>query len=347
MPTVVKTLKDVATAAGVSSATVSLVLNGRAKGRVSKGIVIKVEAAAHELNYSPNLVARSLRTQESKTLGIISDAVATTPFAGQMLAGAQDVAWEHGWLLLVVNSNGDAEVESSAAQTLIKRNTDGFIYAAMYHQEITLPKALEHQKVFLLDCVDRNHKAPSVVPDEYNGALGAINHLIKFGHTRIAHVTTSEPVIAAARRLDAFRDGLKNAGIPEKTEYVVRSKKSDTEDGYLGTKQLLQLEEIPTAIFCYTDRMALGAYEAIQEAGLSVPDDISVVGFDDQPYLADALRPALTTVKLPHYEMGAWAARHLLENISDTDQNSEDQAIEEKLMNCPLVERDSVAPPRN
>jgi LacI family transcriptional regulator len=342
-----KTLKDVAHAAGVSSATASLVLNGRADGRVSRDIATKVEEVAFEMNYSPNLVARSLRTQQSKTLAIISDTVGTTHFAVQMLQGAQNMAWEHGWLLLVVNSGGDSQIEATAAQTLIQRNTDGFIYAAMYHQEVQIPKQLTNQKVVFLDCVDKNRNSDSVVPDEYNGALSAVQHLISFGHKRIAHITTSETVIAATRRHQAYKDALVAAGLPELPEYVAKSDKSDSKDGYLATKKLLTLKEIPTAIFCYTDRMALGAYGAIQEAGLSVPRDISIVGFDDQPDLAVALHPSLTTVKLPHYEMGAWAVAKILKKITNENEYSDSKGIEEKLMNCPLIERESVAPPRN
>ncbi len=122
-----KTLKDVAQVAGVSSATASLVLNGRADGRVSADLADRVEKAAEKLNYRPNLVARSLRTQVSKTLGLISNDVATSPFAGAMLAGAKEIAWKQGWLLFLVNTNEDKEMEAAATHSLIQRNVDGFI----------------------------------------------------------------------------------------------------------------------------------------------------------------------------------------------------------------------------
>lgn len=339
-----KTLKDVAEAAGVSSATASLVLNGHANGRVSADLAERVEKAAEKLNYRPNLVARSLRTQESKTIGIISNDVATTPFAGAMLSGAQEVAWRNGWLLLLVNTNGDSEMEKAATRSLIQRNVDGFIYAAMFHQEIQTPDYLNGQPVVLLDCFDSENKFDSVVPDEYNGATKAVEYLIEQGHTKIAHISTKAKTIAARERFKAYRDVLKEKNITFIEDYVVRDESANASDGYNATKKLLQLKNRPTAIFAYTDRMAMGAYEAINEAGLSVPDDISVVGYDNQPFLADALMPPLTTVQLPHFEMGAWAATRLLQAIDP--ENSETLKQEGQVIACPLVIRDSVAPPK-
>jgi LacI family transcriptional regulator len=339
-----KRLKDVAEAAGVSSATASLVLNGRADGRVSSDLADRVEKAAEKLNYRPNLVARSLRTQESKSFVIISNDVATSPFAGAMLAGAQEVAWRNGWLLLLVNSNGDEEIEKAATRSLIQRNIDGFIYAAMFHQEIETPEYLLGQDVILLDCFDTGNVFDSVVPDEYNGAREAVEYLITCGHKKIAHVTTSEKTIAKQERFKAYKDVLEKSGIQFRDDFVATVDGSNSFEGYLGTKKLLELKDRPTAIFTYTDRMALGAYNAIHEAGLRIPQDISVVGFDNQPYLVDALMPPLTTVQLPHFEMGAWAVSRLLETIDP--ENSESLKRVGQVLACPLVIRDSVAPPR-
>lgn len=339
-----KTLKDVAQVAGVSSATASLVLNGRADGRVSSELASRVEAAAEQLNYRPNLVARSLRTQVSKTLGLISNDVATSPFAGAMLAGAKEVAWEQGWLLFLVNTNDDKEMEVAATNSLIQRNVDGLIYAAMYHQEIEAPAYFKGQKFVLLDCIDSKREYDSVVPQEYEGAVGAMEHLIQQGHSKIAHLTTIEKTIAGAERLRAYKDVLIKNNIEVHPEYIVQANGSNSIDGYHAMKSLLEQKNPPTAIFCYTDRIAMGAYEAIAEAGLSIPKDISVVGFDNQLNIADALRPGLTTVQLPHYEMGAWAVNRLLATIDP--ENSESLEPQHVRIACPLVVRSSVAPPR-
>lgn len=339
-----KTLKDVAEEAGVSSATVSLVLNGLADGRVSADLVGRVEKAAALLNYRPNLVARSLRTQVSKTLGLISNDVATSPFAGAMLAGAKEVAWEKGWLLFLVNTNDDKAMEEAATRSLIQRHADGFIYAAMFHQEINTPDFFKGQKVVLLDCVDSSNRYDSVVPEEYEGAVGAVEYIVSQGHTKIAHITTNEGTIAGRERLRAFKDVLKKSKIEINPDFIVEALGSNSINGYEATKKLLAQKDRPTAIFCYTDRIAMGAYEAIAEAGLSIPQDISVVGFDNQLNIADALRPALTTVQLPHYEMGAWAATRLLEAIDP--ENSEPLQPAHVRIACPLVVRNSVAPPK-
>lgn len=339
-----KTLKDVAEAAGVSSATASLVLNGRADGRVSADLADRVEQAAEKLNYRPNLIARSLRTQESKTIGVISNDVATTPFAGAMLSGAQEVAWRNGWLLLLVNTNGDATMEKAATRSLIQRNVDGFIYAAMFHQEIETPEYLSGHQVVLLDCTDTQKRFDSVVPNETQGAKDAVQYLVDNGHTKIAHLTTVENTIAGISRLNAYKEVLRNNSLPFNPDYVIKALSANSIDGYESTKKLLSLKDRPTAIFCYTDRMAMGAYEAIAEEGLSIPEDISIVGFDNQLNVADALRPPLTTVQLPHFEMGAWAATRLLQAIDP--ENSEPLNQKGQVISCPLVIRDSVAPPR-
>jgi LacI family transcriptional regulator len=278
------------------------------------------------------------------TIGIISNDVATTPFAGAMLAGAQEVAWRNGWLLLLVNSNGDPEMEKSAVRSLIQRNVDGFIYAAWFHQEIQTPAYLNGKKIILLDCIDTSNKYESVVPNEYQGATDAVQYLVDQGHTRIAHISTTENTIASRERLKAFKDVMKSNGLDYNSEFIVKVKSPNASDGYIGAKKLLELVERPTAIFCYTDRLAMGAYEAIAETGLSIPKDISVVGFDNQVNVADALRPTLTTVQLPHFEMGAWAATRLLEAIDP--ENSEPLTQHGQVITCPLVIRDSVAPPK-
>ena len=336
------TLKNVAEAAGVSPATASIVLNGRAEGRVSAAVADRVLATAKELNYRPNLTARSLRTQESKTIGLISDQIATTPFAGQMLAGAQDVAWRNGWLLLLVNTDDDKKFEDSATKALIQRNVDGFIYASMYHREVTIPKAISDQQVVLLDCFEKFGNHDSVIPAEYKGARAAIEYLVSQGHRKIAHITDGGNLYASPERMRAFKDVLTENKIEVKDEFVLKVKGSDTQEGYAACKQLLTLKTRPTAIFAYNDRMAFGAYEAIQEAGLIVGKDISVVGFDNQPHFADSLKPGLTTVQLPHYAMGAWAAQRLLDQL----QNSESTTSIRHQIDCALVVRESVGPAR-
>lgn len=338
------TLRDVALAAGVSTATVSLVLNGRGRGRVSPEVATKVIEKSEELKYQPNLLGRSLRTQASKLIGLVSDKIATTPFAGQLIAGAQSIFFENHWLLFMANTEGDKEEESEAIRGLMQHNVSGFIYASMFHQEVSLPKELNSSRVVLLDCFDSKQKFDCVIPDESQGARLAVEYLISKGHRRIAHITHATNQYAAKLRKEAYLQVLKENHLKSRDEYVVYSPDSHAEDGYSSTKKLLQSKELPTAIFAFTDRMAMGAYQAIQEFGLKPGSDISLVGFDNQPDIASALLPGLTTIQLPHFEMGVTAARLLIGQFGkDGQRDGSSNTSRTHLVKCNLVERDSVA----
>ncbi|RVX40109.1 LacI family transcriptional regulator [Nonomuraea polychroma] len=330
------TLKDVATRAGVSVSTVSLVMNGRDAGRVKPAIGERVRRAAAELGYAPNLLARSLRTRQTNSIGLLSDMVASTPFAGRMLKGAQEAAWEQGCLLLLIDTGGHAEMEQSAVQALVQRNVDALIYASMYHREIELPEIPEGLPLIVLDGRPVEGDFDWVVPDERGGARAAVEHLMAAGHTRIGFCTVDEDIPAAHQRLEGFRDTL---GEHFEPSLVMRGAAGDVHTGQWTARELLSRPDRPTALFCYNDRVAMGAYRAARHLGLAVPDEVSIVGFDDQEYIADALEPGLTTVALPHYEMGAWAASRLLTRAEGDER-------EHKLMPCPLVVRDSVTVPR-
>ena len=334
----VKTLHDVAAEAGVSTATVSLVLNGLAQGRVSESVASHVLSVASDLNYRPNLTAQTLRTKKSRTIALISDEIATTPFAGQMLAGAQDTAWKAGWLLLFVNTDYNQELESSALATFVQRGVEGVIYAAMFHRRVELPEGLRNKKVVMLDCFDSKGELDSVVPDEFQGASDAVNFLLDQGHTDIAHITIKDDTVAKNERLKAYRDALLRRNLPVLESRIIEVEDSKAEFGLKGMNEVFKLPDRPTAVFCFNDRLAMGAYGAIQRLGLHVGQEISLVGFDDQPFLADALEPSLTTVKLPHYDMGVVAAQQLLRKYQD----SEREVTGMQKINCPLVIRNSV-----
>jgi LacI family transcriptional regulator len=343
----VATLKDVAERAGVSVSTVSLVLNGRDAGRVKPAIGERVRRAADELGYAPNLLARSLRTRQTKTIGLLSDMVATTPFAGRMLKGAQETAWQAGYVLLLIDTGGVAELARSAVRALVQRDVDALVYACMYHREVETPAIPAELPLVVLDGRPSVPTADWVVPDERGGTRAAVEHLLAAGHRRIGFCTTAEDVPAARERMEAFAATL-GAGFD--ASLVARSESGDVHGGARAASALLARPDRPTALFCFNDRMAMGAYRAARVAGLSVPGDLSVVGFDDQEHVADALDPGLTTVALPHYEMGAWAARRAIARAasaasasSGAPELAEIAGGEHALMPCPLVVRGSVA----
>ncbi|MGP3963928.1 LacI family DNA-binding transcriptional regulator [Nonomuraea sp. 3N208] len=333
-------IKDVAARAGVGVSTVSVVLNNVEGARVGPETRERILSAARDLGYTSNPIARSLRTRRTQTIGFVGDDIATTPFAGRMIQGAQDAAWQAGYLLFLVNTGGEHALERHAVRALLDRRVDGVIYATMYHRHVEIPELLGDVSTVVLDACPTDGSMPYIVPDERGGAAAAVGELLRAGHRRIGFATEALEVPAASGRLAGYHETLAAAGIPADPE-LVAAEHGTTTGGYRAAGRLLDLDERPTAIFCYNDRMAMGCYRAAAERGLRIPHDLSVVGYDDQDLIAPELSPALTTVALPHYEMGLWAFHRLLGLIQD-DPEQRDQGY---LMPCPLVRRDSVGPP--
>lgn len=340
-------IRDVAKAAGVSVTTVSHVLNDSPHARISEPTKQLVRKVASQLGYGPNRMAQGLRTQRSRMIGLISEEVATTPHAGRIILGAQAAARRAGFTLVVINADHDASEESKRLDVaaLIDSQVDGILYATMYHREVSLPPGLHSMPAVLIDASDRAGLVPSAVPDEYEGARSAVRALVSAGHRRIGFTNNTDDVPATRGRLAGYRAVLEEAGIgfdPSLVETAV----SEVRGGYEAAIRLLTRTDRPTGLFCYNDRMSMGAYRAAAEQGLSIPGDLSVVGFDNQEIIADSLYPGLTTVALPHYEMGVWAV-DVLVGILNGHQELQLLSDRPTLMACPLVERQSVAPPRS
>ncbi len=334
------TLRDVAELSGFSITTVSHVLNDVPGKRIPAATRDRVRMAADQLAYRPNLLAQGLRTQRSNTIGFVSDQIGTSPHAGLTIVGAQDAAAEHGSLLLLMNSGSDKDLELREIRALLDRRVDGIIYAVEYHRVVETPPVLHEAHTVLLDARTSDGSVPSVVPDEVDGALTAVRELAAHGHRRIGFVTNSEDIPATRGRLEGFRRGLKEAHLKFERA-LVATDLSEAAGGYRAASTLLDLSTPPTALFVFNDRMAMGAYQAAADRGLNIPADLSVIGFDNQEIIAAGLRPGLTTVALPHYEMGRWAVNALMRLI---DSNGTD-TTEPTALPCPLVRRASVAPP--
>jgi DNA-binding LacI/PurR family transcriptional regulator len=336
------TIRDVARLARVSPATVSLVLNDVPGARIPETTAARVRAAAAELGYAPNSLARGLRRRRTDTLALVSDEIATTPYAVRMVEAVQDVARRNGFLVFLVNTGNDIEVEKEAVQALQRQQVDGFIYACMHHRIVQLPDDIGTD-VVLLDARTKPRRFPAVVPDERGGARAAVVELLEYGHRRIGFVNDRHAPVAAGLRLAGYREALKSYGIRFDHSLVY-----DADRGFEGgAAAALELYDRTayTGLFCFNDRMAVGACRALRERGLLVPRDVSVVGFDDQEFVADYAEPPLTTVALPHYAMGEWAAKTLVARV-----NGAAGADRTHLMPCMLVRRESVdlpPPPRN
>jgi LacI family transcriptional regulator len=327
---------DVARLAGVSQTTVSFIVNNRPDANIPEETRERVLAAVQELGWRPNSLARALSQRRSQTIGLISDEIATTSFAGKIIQGAQDVAWASDTLLLVLNTGGDKRLEQRAIEAMIERRVEGLIYATLYHHAVEQPIVDPDLPLVLLDCFAPGSSLPSVVPDEAQGARLAVEALIRSGHRRIGFLNNSDPVPATAGRLEGYRAALAAAGIAFDPD-LLQIARADAVNGYRCASELLRLQEPPTAIFCFRDIMAMGAYDAIKAHGLRIPDDIAVVGFDNLEVVAEHLSPPLTTVELPHYAMGEWAVRRLLQpDLPETDPSAP------YLMPCRLVERASI-----
>ncbi|MBT2512839.1 LacI family DNA-binding transcriptional regulator [Arthrobacter sp. ISL-30] len=332
-------IRDVAKAAGVSVTTVSHALSETHQARVNALTVAHVKAIADDLGYAPNRLASGLRNQRSQILGLVSDEITTTPFAGAMLQGAQDAASERGHLLMVVNSGLDNELERQEIRALQQHQVDGIIYARMYHHMVSVPEELRGVPTVLLDAISEDPKLSSVVPDEFGAGESAVEVLIAAGHRRIGMINNEDDIPAAHGRLRGFREALARHGLPFQPDHYLTAH-PNTAGGRETALKLLSLPDRPTALFCFSDQMAMGAYQAANHLGLKVPDDISIVGVDNLELIAGALWPGLSTMALPHYEMGRWAVLKLLEEI----ENPDEPRVHEEIA-CPLVERDSVAPP--
>ncbi|MFC7848559.1 LacI family DNA-binding transcriptional regulator [Arthrobacter sp. NPDC057388] len=342
-------IKDVAVAAGVSVTTVSHVLNEVSYARVRPETRDKVRAIAEQLGYGPNRLAQALRTQRTGMLGLVSEDIATTPHAGRIILGADEAAKARGYNLMIINTSGSASLESRQAdvEALLERRVDGILYATMYHRNVELPANLGSVPSVLVDSVATGGNITAVIPDEEGGARAAVGALLEVGHTRVGFLNNTDDVPATRQRLRAFRATLTDAGL-DGDAAPVEAAASEVQGGYEAARRILSRKDradMPTALFCYNDRMAMGAYRAAAELGLTIPDDLSVVGFDDQELIAANLHPGLTTVALPHYEMGAWATEHLIDAVEGKTDLSL-MAIHPTILGCPLVARDSIAAPR-
>ncbi len=328
------TMTDVAKLAGVSQTTVSFVVNNIPDKGIPEDTRQRILDAVKELGYRPNAFAKNLRSQHSHIIGLLTDEILISPHAGKIIQGAQNAAKAAGKIILLSNTEGDPELENAELETMLEHQVDGLIYATMFHRVLNPPEALSEIPAVLLDCYDAGRTLPSVVPDEVHGGLTATAHLLEKGHRRIGFINNVTDVPSVRGRLDGYRQALQTHDIPFR-ETLVRSGNSTAENGYHSTKQLMQSEFRPTALFCYNDQIAMGAYDALRELGLSIPDDVAVMGFDNQELIAPYLRPPLSTMQLPHYEMGQWAIEHLLQLIGPKGNNEPVQHT----LKCRYIER--------
>lgn len=321
-------LEDIARESGFSIATVSRVLTNSTYP-VRAAVREKILETALALGYQPNLVARSLRTDQTNSVGILVDDL-LSPFTPPVVRGIQDRLKENNFIGLIVNSDWDVEQEQAGIVSLLSRPVDGIIFVEYSHLTGSEALANANKPVVFVHRLFGTPIKNSVVPDDIYGASLAVEHLIQLGHRSIAYISGLENWHNAKERLEGYKKTLGKYGIPLVEEWI-RPGDWEVEGGYKAARSLLLLSNRPTAIFAANDLMALGAIYAIQDADLGVPHDIAVVGYDNREFTW-IVRPNITTVEMPVYEMGRIAAEILLQQISEGTREHDEVKIRGELI---------------
>jgi LacI family transcriptional regulator len=312
---VAASIKDVAKEAGVSIATVSRVLND--VDVVNEETKKKVQDAIKKLGYRPNIVARSLKTQKSRTIGIIIPDI-SNQFYPEIVRGAEDVANIYNYNIMLCNTDLDPDKEMEYLRVLKEKMVDGVIYMSNSLEPaiIELVKSLE-MPVVLVETTDKENTFPSVTIDNEKGAADATEYLLRKGNKKVAYIGVHEDAVnAAAFRFSGYQAALEKNGIEldKKLCYFGGLKAND---GYEGIKAILKNSEVD-AVFCASDELAMGVINALREEGMRVPEDVEVTGFNDI-YSASIFYPKLTTVAQPMYDMGSVGMRMLIKIINGAE----------------------------
>ena len=303
------TIQDVAKSAGVSVSTVSRVLNGKVD--VAQETQDRIIAVIETLGYTSNLAARSMRSQKKNLIGLIMPDIAY-PFAIEVMKGVNKAIAESEFDLLVyttgdVRKGGRASAERKYVSLLTNSISDGVIIVAPVVAEFN-----SDEPIVSIDPVMSNPSYPSVHATNYQGSIEAMEYLLKLGHRRIGYIGGRTELESSNRRLMGYRESLKKAGIPI-DETLIASGDYTTESGVKCTRELLSLEKRPTAIFASNDQMAMGVYQVAQEMGIRIPDDLSLIGFDN---ITESKYLGLTTVDQFIMEMGYTATQILIKIIN-------------------------------
>ena len=333
------TITDVARAANVHASTVSRVLNGRAELSLLPETRERVIAAATRLGYRPSALARGLRLRRTFTLGMLVPDI-TNPVFPSIIKGVEGAAHTRGYHLILCNTDDSFEREASYLRVLREWRVDGILIASSSTADSTIAE-LRREKVpfVLLNSASRASDDLAVVPDNRQGAAAAIEHLIQLGHRRIGLVAAPQTTMAGQERLLAARATLRRHHLGHGDDLVAVADSFSEASGYRAARRLLLDGEPLTALFCANDLIALGAIRLAREINLSVPDDLSVVGFNDIPQ-SELFDPPLTTVHVPQEEMGVLAAAVLIDALE-----GKHHVRRQVLLETELVVRGSTAPP--
>lgn len=301
-------MNDVAKAANVSQTCVSMVLNGKVKGNIPEETQEKVLKVCKELGYRKNRIAGSLNTNgRTGIIGLVADNLLGNDFAHEIIAGGQAAARELDKTLMIATVDGkDKERDIASVQTLLDFQVESIVYATHFYHEVTLPEILLDKSICLINCFTKQGDFPAIIPDDYKGAEKATKYIIDNGHRKITYISNAltisgEIIPATSKREQAFLDTVKEHNLDE-----CRIVRTEIEIGSILNTVLpiFRSTDRPSAILCYNDRLALTVISAAKDMGLRVPEDLSIVGFDNQEVISRFITPSLSTVALPHFDMG-------------------------------------------
>jgi DNA-binding LacI/PurR family transcriptional regulator len=337
------TLAEVARLAGVVPMTASRAING--SGYVSDAVRQRVLQVARELNYRPNILARKLRGQELRAVGILLPDIAN-PFSAQLVAGMKEILELNGYTAFIATANRNVAEEQSGLVAFLDHGVDGILVATIGTQlgDDALGEVVEQGvPIVTVGRPVQQAKIDCVTADHYKGTYEVVTHLIHLGHKRIGFIGVALKDSNQLRRFHGYAAALKDAGIALREDYVVGPEGgpafSTQEDGYDGIVRLSRVKRPPTAVFARNDYTAIGALGAAHEMGLKVPDDIAIAGFDNIP-LSNFTIPPLTTVEQPIAEQGRHAAYFLLDRIEKRVRSER----REVCLPCRLIVRQSTDP---
>lgn len=325
------TITDLAKRLNLSASTVSRALRNHPD--ISEETKARVQKAAERANYQPNLIAQSLQTRRSNNIGVIVPEIRNS-FFSTVISGIEDLAYESGYTIMVCQSNDTAEREIINTRALAANRVAGMIVSTS--QETTnfdhLNQIISQSvPMVLFDRVVEELAVPKVVVDDFNGAYQAVRHLIKTGRRRIAHLTGSNSLYISRKRREGYEAALRDHGLPVRNEYIIGGGNHE-EDGRRGAMKLLELDAWPDGLFAINDPVALGALLYLQDRQVRIPEQIGIVGFSDNPN-ASLVRPALTTINQPAYDIGKTAANILLDILNGTMEKRDTTiTLETKLM---------------
>src|SRR3954447_1740139 len=332
------TLRDVAEAAGVHAATASRALNPETRSMVNSDTARRVLRAAETLGYQPNPIARSLKTSKSGTIGVVLPAL-TNPLFPPIVRGIEDVLGPGGYSALIVSTDNDSDRERAQIASLRSRQVEGLIVATALPEHSLLTELHEQGvRMVLVNRRAEGLEVPSITPDDATGVELAVHHLAGLGHRRIVHLAGPLSTSTGVVRARAFQSAVHAEGLDEDPALVAACRFWNEEDGARALREVLDAGTEFTAVVAGNDLIALGCYDVFAERGIRCPDDVSVVGFNNMPFL-DKLAPPLTTVAIPHHQGGVEAGRMLLEAIHEPDR-----PVRSILLPLSLAVRGSTAP---